>query len=203
MKNNNGYWNKVYETGYIPKNPSQFAAFTLNELSSDELKIIDIGCGNGRDSSFFGMFGKKVIGLDASPTVIEINKAQNKNKNVDFIEFDFSKDISQYFSEKIDVVYARFFFHSITNEVQEKVFTEINKISSKESRIFAEFRTERDEEKPKTAAQHFRRFVNSAVFSASLDKFGYDIEYMIEGSGFAKYKNEDAHVCRIIAKRRS
>ena len=201
MKNNNKYWNKAYRTEHMPLIPSQFAAFTLNELNSEEVKILDIGCGNGRDSRFFGSFNKIVLGVDASPTVIEMNEDTNDNPNVSFKICDFSEDITKLIEEEYDVIYSRFFFHAISEEMEEKVFQETIKVIKPGARLFAEFRTDRDTKRIKIAPKHFRRYIQSEVFVQRLETFDFSIEYICEGIGYAKYKDEDAHVCRVIAKK--
>jgi tRNA G46 methylase TrmB len=56
MKNkSNNYWNIFYKNKNILSKlnfPSQFAVFTLSE-KQNENTVIEIGCGNGRDSFFF------------------------------------------------------------------------------------------------------------------------------------------------------
>lgn len=50
-----GHWDDFYNNaseGMVMGLPSQFSAFVASELPADAL-IIDMGCGNGRDSVFF------------------------------------------------------------------------------------------------------------------------------------------------------
>lgn len=63
------YWNNFYSNNGAVLYQSQFAAHILNEFSSTK-KIIDIGCGNGRDSLFFASHGLNVLGIDGSLSAI-------------------------------------------------------------------------------------------------------------------------------------
>ncbi len=55
------YWNKFYDKKIINKE-STFAKFTYKKIKKQKGKILDIGCGNGRDSFFFNQKGYNVTG---------------------------------------------------------------------------------------------------------------------------------------------
>ena len=46
------HWNNYYSENSKPFQESDFATFVLKQLTKNST-IIDIGCGNGRDSVFF------------------------------------------------------------------------------------------------------------------------------------------------------
>lgn len=57
-------------------------------------KVIDIGCGAGRDASFFLENGYDYTGIDASKAMLEIARARNKRGEFifkDFYKLDFPK----------------------------------------------------------------------------------------------------------------
>jgi 2-polyprenyl-3-methyl-5-hydroxy-6-metoxy-1,4-benzoquinol methylase len=70
MITKNDYWDLFYNNNK-PLLPSQFATFIANEYLGIKSTVIDVGCGNGRDSLFFMNLGFKVIGIDASKKAIE------------------------------------------------------------------------------------------------------------------------------------
>ena len=45
------YWDEYYKKEHVPSFPSPFVKYVANQLIS-ELDILEIGCGNGRDSKF-------------------------------------------------------------------------------------------------------------------------------------------------------
>lgn len=196
------YWNTEYKNSNIPFYPSQFAAFVASELYSNEDSIIDIGCGNGRDSAFFADLGMEVIGIDGSKSAITSNNKilTPSRKKLTFLEIDFN--ISEHRKiqfPKSAIVYSRFFIHAIDDEAEAIFFNFLNKNMTSKSRAFFEFRTDQDQDLQKVAKDHFRRFINVEKFCKKLELNGFRIQYEVNGFGFAKYKDEDAHVCRIVA----
>ena len=75
MKKSNleNYWNKYYSKKISFKH-SSFAKFIFKFIKNKKFKtLIDIGCGNGRDSFFFASKGYKVTSVDISKEVIKLN----------------------------------------------------------------------------------------------------------------------------------
>ena len=87
MNDKLNYWEEEYSKNAIPLYPSQFAAFVASELFDSETHIIDVGCGNGRDSIFFAHLGKQVIGIDGSSVVVETNNKlfEKQSQSLHFI----------------------------------------------------------------------------------------------------------------------
>jgi len=198
------YWNTEYGRAKIPTIPSQFAAFVANELKSDEVNVVDIGCGNARDAVFFASLGKHVLGLDGSQTVIKdnIEKYYDKNTELNFNWLDLNDAVSSDFIlPRKAVVYSRFFVHAIDEKAEVNFFKLLNNNLLDGQRIFLEFRTKYDANLQKVADKHYRRYISVPDFSKKLNENGFQIEYSITGKGFAKYQSEDAHVCRIIAEK--
>ena len=63
------YWNKYYSKKLGVQEPSSFAVYVL-KMMSDGDSILELGCGNGRDSFFFAEHGIQVFALDQSEIVI-------------------------------------------------------------------------------------------------------------------------------------
>jgi len=82
MIKNDFYWNKFYKKFNLAK-PSSFAEFVYKKIKIKKnlLSIIDIGCGNGRDTLFFLKKGFLTVGLDKSRVAIIENK-KKKKKNL-------------------------------------------------------------------------------------------------------------------------
>ena len=83
--NTNQYWNKYYNKKKIQK-ASSFAIFIFKKFLRKKiknnlyLKLLDIGCGDGRDSFYFSKKKIETVGIDASKSAIKNNKKNIKKK---------------------------------------------------------------------------------------------------------------------------
>ena len=204
---NSKHWNDYYASKGVPSIPSQFAVFMLNEVRPGV--VIDIGCGNGRDSMFFLSQDIPTIGIDGSESAVALCKKQmSRIGTSEFIHADvggdeLSKEIIALFDRwnfwGTTMIYARFFMHAITEEEETAFFRHAKAILTRAHGILAvEFRTPRDRSMEKATPDHYRRFVDPIEFGAKAASFGFHPEYFVEGQGFAKYKNDDAHTARFI-----
>ena len=210
------YWERFYsspEGQFINKIPSQFSTFILGEFPNRKL-FFDIGCGDGRDSFFFATHGKSVYAVDGSKVAIDKNNSQARALGLNNLIFKncnlLSNDdfLSQLqlgpYSLNDVVVYSRFFLHAI-NEVVEDEFLKFSKIITDGGGVVCiEYRTSADELRQKETPPHYRRYIDAAKLKDKITNRGMTLAYSIEGSGYAKYKNDDAHIARqIIIKNES
>ena len=210
------YWGTYYGKREAPVLPSQFAVFIANEILTGELPavrtIVELGCGNGRDSLFFLRHGFSVRGLDGSPEAIaacqEGLEAQSsaiqaqatfRHGAADSREsWDWLGDMP----EGPVLIYARFFFHAIDRETGAAVLAQAARLLSRRGgALCAEFRTDQDAAAAKVTPTHYRRFIAPDDFAAQLAA-GMDVAWRSEGRGMAKYRSDDAHVARFIAQTR-
>ena len=203
-KINENYWNKFYKKFTI-NIPSSFAKFVVKRINLSD-KILDVGCGNGRDTFFFLKHGFKTTGIDKSQIVIKKNNAKLKNF---FYKIDIcSKKLNLSFlkKKKISKIYARFFIHAINKQQQLFFFANIRKILSKNTQIFLEFRTSKDPMKKygkkisenERISDHYRRFINSDEFQSEVLDLGFKVMFRKESFNFAKFGKQKPHICRMI-----
>ncbi len=202
------HWDTYYGTNdriSAPLAPSQFAAFVLSEIQPPETQLVDFGCGNGRDTLFFAHHGSKVIGVDASQVAID-SCAKRANGAAEFLCTSVNApDLRNVLAQKLDtsparetVLYARFFLHAITQDLQDTFLAVCRSVLQTGGKCFFEFRTERDQFQTKITPDHYRRFISPLAFFADARKAGFEVAYFVEGFGFAKYRQDDAHIARFI-----
>lgn len=211
--NNIDYWNDFYKKVIIEEE-STFCTFIKKEINED-LFIIDIGCGSGRDTHSFAKEGHQVYGIDRSVEAINMNNDNVKGiTNMNFINIDISKekelhlfiedvsDTATKNSKKL-MIYSRFFLHSINNDTEEILLKVLSKLLKTGDLLVLEFRTIEDEKIDKVYNNHYRRYINADELHRILEKnYGFTSEYFHKGQGLSIYKNEDPYLARIIMKKK-
>ena len=136
------YWKKFYEDKPNIQKPSDFCKFVIEYFknNSEINKVMDAGCGNGRDSFYFYRKKLSVLGVDISRKIIKNNSIYS-TKKIKFKNFDIEKNT---LTEKFDFIYSRFFLHAISEVAENKLFRLINKIKKKKTLVFFEFRNKKD-----------------------------------------------------------
>lgn len=204
------YWNEYYSARMEPSVPSQFAAFVLNEFRKSE-QFVDIGCGDGRDALFFASFGKPVLGIDGSTEAVAFCSAVADERGLTSASFS-TLDVSDAAACKAmadkyaglwsdAVIYARFFLHAIDETSEDNFLKLAHALMGPDGRICIEFRTLRDQHQMKVTESHYRRFIDPVLFVQKAARLGLVSKYLAEGFGFAKYKQDDAHVARVVLSR--
>lgn len=198
--NDDVYWNNFYKIKPSLHIPTQFAAFTANEIASG-CQIIELGCGNGRDALFFGRHGFNVYAIDSSSEAIKScrEKAQDGEtfEVFDIVNNELWAEIQRRTQSSETIIYSRFFLHALEDEQQVNMLKNLSILQNK-TRIFLEFRTKKDAERQKVTAKHFRNFIDLGEFEKLLLKFNFSILNTWTGLGYAKFKTDDAYVARYI-----
>ncbi len=206
---NKSYWDNFYKSNF-KHTPSQFCVCVLMELPS-KTTVVELGCGNGRDSLYFASQGYAVLGMDLS--VQAIASCQNTAKQMGIshtsficgdlsVETDIAKAIAAARSMtngNTVVFYSRFVIHSLNDVQEEAQLVALGKHLKPRESIYFEFRTEEDATSTKHYGNHYRRYVKVENFTSLLLAQGFAIDYKLIGRGMAKFKEEDPCVARIIA----
>lgn len=208
FKRDTEYWNHYYKTNPDINYPSQFAQYISKFLHRSK-NILELGCGNGRDSIYFLKLGLNVTAIDASDGVIEQLKQENKEENICFICDDFVSS-SAIYSGQYDYVYSRFTLHAINKEQEMEVLNNVYKVLKCGGKFFVEVRSVNDElygcgreVAPDSYVYdgHFRRFIRIEELIKELEQIGFTVVSAEEKRGFAPYKDSDPPIIRVIVKR--
>lgn len=170
------YWKPFYKEHKFEE-PSGFAQWALPEIQGT---LVDLGCGDGRDTHYFLANGIRAYGVDAS------------NEDVLIIKQDVNQFIKE--NECTDNVYTRFFWHAIDDETRENI------LKWTTGKLFIEARTTKD--KPKNLyGKHDRNLVDVKKLQEMLEKYGFTTLKLYEGYGMSKYFDEDPHLVRVVAQK--
>ena len=203
------YWEGYYAqspTHQRLRLPSQFASFCANELHQSSIsQIVDLGCGNGRDSMFFAQTGFSVISIDQSENAIEHLGSfgfENLTAVAQSALSPFNDVVGQTFDvEQPMAIYARFFLHALTDSEIDAFFSNCAQMTKTDDLVMVEYRNTDDATKPKETAAHYRNYLDPKVIAGLASKYGMRRVYETAGVGFAKYRSDDANVSRQIFAR--
>lgn len=192
------YWNKFY-SDVANTNPSTFAKFCLKYISPNDT-LLDVGCGDGRDSIFFAQKLKNIISVDSSTKTIGNLKNKYQLDNIEFQVVDIDS-LRIFNDDSIAIVYCRFLLHAIIEESEDILLNWSYNILPTGGRIMIEARTEEDEHLSKHYDNHDRRYINSNKLRKKLQLLNFKIIHEEQGIGLSPYKSEDPHLVRFIAEK--
>jgi ubiquinone/menaquinone biosynthesis C-methylase UbiE len=145
----NNIWNKVYsnDSSFFGDEPSKFALMCYEDFVKHKVKkILELGCGQGRDALFFASKGLEVYAIDSSAVAIENLRIKTKElnldinlKNINALEgLPFSND---YF----DAVYSHMFYNISFNDSELKLlFSESKRVLKDNGLLSFSVRNDKD-----------------------------------------------------------
>ncbi len=203
------YWNQFYaEMEGKLDYQSSFANFALKYLEKNK-HLLDLGCGNGRDSIFFHSQGIRITAVDASDYALNrLIRKYSGQPDISFICSDFveSKEV---YANKYDYAYSRFTLHAINEEQETVLLRNVSKSLNPNGLLLIEARTINDDlyglgKKVNKNAyvynDHYRRFLDPKEFEAKLYSMGFELLYQIEDRGFSKTASSDPVLMRSISR---
>ena len=203
------YWNRYYlDCPSEIAEPSDFAKSVLPFMKQgeDEVHVLELGCGNGRDSLFFLKNGLHVTGIDASDvSVNRLNQQTADCARAFFLCDDFTK-CRAVFQRQYDFIYSRFTLHAITYEQETEMFYNLRDALKDDGRIFIEARSIHDDlygigkqvdRHTFIYNDHMRRFIDKDDLIRKLAEMGFDVLRCEEGRGFSKTEASDPVLLRM------
>ena len=180
------YWTTFYKEEKGILESSDFAKFIMEYFKEEKFFILDIGCGNGRDSYYLAT-KHHVVGCDLS------SKPKNK-KNCLFLEENMV-DIDK---EPYDLIYSRFSLHSISDENQRELLQSIRKGTI----LCIETRSLKGKDTYRLFGNnHYRNLTDLDFLHLLLKEYGFEILYEYEGDNVAIFKDENPICIRVICKK--
>ncbi|XWO13855.1 tRNA (cmo5U34)-methyltransferase [Candidatus Hepatincola sp. Pdp] len=204
----NCYWDNYYEQNRLVLKESSFAKYTMDKFLEPERKIIDLGCGNGRDSIFFYNNALKVTGVDFAQKEIEfLTNYYQENKGINFIFADMS-NMPDIVDAPFDYAYFRFSLHAIKIEAQQRVLNWVKNNLLDNGLLLIEARSDKDPmflkgkqiSKNENITDHYRRYLNLQDTLTQIKNLGFTIIEAEEANNLSVYGNDNPFLIRIVAK---
>lgn len=203
--NDKAYWKKYYEENPNPTEPSSFAKF-IEGFIEPEKSLIELGCGNGRDSVFFAQNHLHVTAIDQVQQEMDYLNSHYSEYNLDFKAEDFTNLATD---QKYDYVYSRFTLHSINEDAEGRVLKWVSNQLNCGGYFFLEVRSINDPmfnngekiSETENITTHYRRYLDYSKTIEKLENIGLKVIYKIESQGLSVYKDDDPMLIRIVAQK--
>ena len=204
METSKEYWEKYYAQNREPAPPSKFAEFILPFLQTDKL-LIELGCGNAKDSIFFSQNGINVLAIDQCKEELDFLTERFKDlPTLNFLPGDMTNLTN---TPNPDYLYSRFTLHAIDLDGEKKVLKWAFDNLKSSGIFFIEVRSVNDDlygvgtQLPDNAyfSDHYRRFEVIDELEQRLKDVGFNILYKQEAKGLAPFKERDPSIIRILA----
>lgn len=132
-----GYWNDLYsKNNYFGTGPTILAIFAQKLIEKYSIsKILELGCGQGRDSIFFANLGCHVTATDISENAINFVKQIKKEQGLENLEL-FVHDTLNPLNPKsanFDLVYCNLALQFFDINQLSQIFSNIKKTMKKNS----------------------------------------------------------------------
>jgi tellurite methyltransferase len=205
----NKYWNEFYKRNHnFDNNPSSFCLFVIDYLKDypNNEKIIDLGCGNGRDLFHFFQSGYNCTGIDNSVEIYKILKSVNSEIDMichSFVDYDYNN---------FDIYYSRFTLHALPYDDIIEFINNVSEKMNENSILFIETRstigTEYEELdyieanfKSGIGEIHKRTLFKKECLVKLFNKKSIFCEFEIEDKGLSPYMGEDPYLIRLVLKK--
>lgn len=205
------YWDNYYKENKASSDESLFAQSIFEKyLVGKTGKILELGCGNGRDSIFFISKGYHVTAIDASQNAIKkLQENFTDTKEAVFVCGDFVNEVKIY-RKHYDFCYSRFSIHAIDEKQEIALIKNVFRVIKPGGYFFIEARGIHDElyGKGENVGKdaffyngHYRRFIRKEKLQEELEKVGFHVISLQEKRDFAPYGEENPMVIRCVVKK--
>ena len=202
------YWNEYYkERAKDVLVPSDFAKYIAERLQPG-VQVLELGCGNGRDSLYFLRQGFRVTAVDASDFAIGLLKEEVADR-ARFVCGDFV-ECKEIYGGKYDCIYSRFTLHAITKEQEDRLLRNVFGALCSDGLFCIEARTVHDDiyglgeevgHNEFIYNDHFRRFIETEEFREKLESIGFSVVSLEENTGFSKTAESDPVLMRCVVRK--
>jgi SAM-dependent methyltransferase len=145
----NNIWNKVYsnDSSFFGDQPSKFALiFYENFIKNKIKKVLELGCGQGRDSLFFASKGLYVHAIDSSKVAIENLTTKTKELNLDInLRYINAVEGLPFSNGYFDAVYSHMFYNmGFSDDELKFLFNESKRVLKSKGILSFSVRNDKD-----------------------------------------------------------
>jgi SAM-dependent methyltransferase len=212
---NRRHWDRLYRGLYgvaVPAEPSSFGRWVVGREQRHNPRplVVDVGCGNGRDTRLFADRGHDVLGLDYSPAALECAQGLlgppadgGELRVVDLNDLRATLVLGAELAaaDTPVVVYARYVANAVDDDGRDNLWRMAAMALRRGGHMYLEFCTTRDESLARGLEdQQYRRFLDPREVSGELERHGAAVVHQEEGRGLSPYRFGDPYVCRLVVQ---
>lgn len=125
-------WSASYDTAENKTRDLEARALR-SSISGENLEILEIGCGTGKNTEYLQTRAKRLIGADFSPEMLALAKSKMTAENVEFRQLDL-REQWDFTAESFDLITCSLALEHIEN--LDFVFAEANRVLRKSGRFY-------------------------------------------------------------------
>ena len=144
-----GIWDKVYsnDSSFFGEEPSNFALICYEDFIKYRVKrVLELGCGQGRDTIFFASHDLDVCAIDSSKVAIESLKQSVgiENISIKLRQFDARQGIP-FGNKYFDAVYSHMFYNMRFTDMELSfLFEESSRVLKNNGLLYFSVRSDND-----------------------------------------------------------
>jgi SAM-dependent methyltransferase len=205
------YWGDFYRSrasDRVPTSPTPFATWVADRLEPRQ-HVLDVGCGNGRDSVYFAEQGHRVTALDGTLLARRLTsrlaaqrstKVRTKELNLNDLFSTLASGTRFAHLIKPPQIYARFLLDAVEGDTRQNFFRWAQMIQRRGGMTFLEFRTWQGTLRAKAFPFHYRTLLDPGRVVAEIERYGGSVVHREEGLGLAPFESENPRICRLVVR---
>ncbi len=206
LRTNRKYWDAFYGRSgrSLPTQPTLFARWVAEHYPSSR-PLVDLGAGNLRDSRWFARKRRaRVLAIDYSGGAMRLGRKPGRRIHRELVNLNDTRHVMSLgvrlsrTAQPVDL-YARFLLNTLDADGLTNVLRLASMSLRRAGYLFLEFRTLQDQGRRKVFQNDKRVFLSPDDVSRQIESAGGRVVFRHAGLGLAAYKDEDPHVCRIVA----
>jgi SAM-dependent methyltransferase len=202
------YWEGFYESAQASRaraEPSPFASWAAGRMRPGA-RVLDFGCGNGRDAVWLARQGHRVQAVDFAPAALKATRRLAQSAEVELVTRRLNaEDLRMMLVSAADLsrrrrvpdIYARGLLDALSAAGRSNFWRFASMVQRRTGTTLVEFRTAPGSREPTCSRRHERTYLEPARVVDEVRRFGGAVVDQVIGPGLAPPESEDPHVCRL------